>query len=311
MRTAEIPGSNPGGPTTQAVTNLGTVIDMPNMLTNLVFRIAKRWVAGETYQDAIARATQSNQRMMHGILNLLGEDVLIEEEIAATTMEYDEILSVIGLRKLQCCISIKPSQLGLAISKPLFVDNLKKIIVYARSQSNFVWLDMEGSRYTNDTVETYLDFRQSFENIGIAIQANLKRSEQDVSRILDSNGTIRLVKGAYNESSTIAYKKRWQIRENFAKLMSPMFQKGGRFAIATHDEKLIEEAIRLSGIHHTDFEFQMLLGIRDKKKLGLVQRGFRLGEYIPFGKDWYAYSLRRIREHKSNVILLARSLVST
>src|SRR5208337_3657779 len=105
MRTAEISGSNTGGPTTQAVTNLGTVIEMANLLTAFVFRIAERWVGGETYQDAIARAAQSNQHMMHGILNLLGEDVLIEEEIAATTTEYDEILSVIGLRKLQCCIS--------------------------------------------------------------------------------------------------------------------------------------------------------------------------------------------------------------
>ena len=284
---------------------------MANLWTSLGFRIARRWVAGETYQDAIARAAQSSDQKMYGILNLLGEENLIEEEISTSTNEYEEILRAIKLRELQSCISIKPSQLGLAIRKPLFANNLKKILDSANSYGNFVWLDMEGSRYTNDTIETYLNFRQTFGNIGIAIQANLKRSEEDVRRILESNGTIRLVKGAYNESTTIAYKKREQIRENFIKLMNLMFQKSGRFAIATHDEKLIEEAIRLNVLCRTDFEFQMLLGIRDKKKLELVQRGYRLSEYIPFGKDWYAYSLRRIREHKSNVILLARSLVST
>lgn len=138
----------------------------------------------------------------------------------------------------------------------------------------------------------------------------MKRSEEDVSRIVDRGGIIRLCKGGYDESPEIVYKRRKEIDENYSKLMRMMLERSKGFAIATHDEKLIEEAARLSSVHHTDFEFQMLMGIRDKKKLELVNRGFRVTEYIPFGKSWWAYSMRRITEHKSNIFLLARSLIS-
>lgn len=121
---------------------------------------------------------------------------------------------------------------------------------------------------------------------------------------------IRLVKGAYNESPKIAFKRRNQIRENFSKLMRLMFERGERFALGTQDEKLIEGAVEVNKSRHVDFEFDMLMGIRDKKKIELAQRGYRVGEYIPYGKGWWGYSVRRIREHKSNILLLARSLVS-
>jgi proline dehydrogenase len=171
-------------------------------------------------------------------------------------------------------------------------------------------MDMEGSPYTADTVETYLELRKKFDNVGLAIQAYAKRSEEEVNRILDSNGVIRLCKGAYNESPEIVFKSKDEINQNYSKLMQLMFERGKRFAIATHDEKLIKEAIELSKTHHKDFEFEMLMGIRDKKKIELAEMGYRVSEYIPFGKSWWAYSVRRIREHKSNIFLLARSLVS-
>jgi len=283
---------------------------LENLLSGLFFRIAKHWIAGETFEDAIARAQRSSVSGVRGIINLLGEEATSREDTVAATDECIKALKELDARKIQSCISVKPTQVGLAIDKALFVQNLEKIMSSARPLGIFVWVDMEGSPFTADIVSTYLEFRKRFNNMGVTIQAYLKRSEEDVSRILDSKGIIRLCKGAYNESPEIVYKRRNQINDNFSKLMRMMFERGRGFAIASHDEKLIEEATRLSNVHHADFEFEMLMGIRDKKKLELVERGYRVSEYIPFGKSWWAYSVRRIREHKSNIFLLARSLIS-
>jgi proline dehydrogenase len=283
---------------------------LANLLNGLLFRIAKHWIAGEEYEDALNRAAQSNAQKIQGIVNLLGEDITAREDASAATQEYLEILETIAARKVQSCISIKPTQLGLGIDRAFFEENLSTVVSKAKSLSNFVWMDMEGSRYTTETVDSYLELVRKFDNIGLAIQAYLKRSEEDVNRILGLNGKIRLCKGAYNESPEIVFKKRDDINRNYSKLMRLIFERGQGFAIATHDEKLIQEAITLSNVHHADFEFEMLMGIRDKKKLELAQRGYRVSEYIPFGKRWWAYSTRRISEHKSNIFLLARSLMS-
>jgi len=280
------------------------------MWNGLLFQIAKHWIAGETYEEAMIRAEQANANKMLGIINLLGEEITVREETSAATTEYIEILKAIDARKIRSCISIKPTQLGLSIDKRVFEDNLNSILSAAKLVGNFVWIDIEGSPYTADTIDSYLEFRKKFDNVGVAIQAYLKRSDEDVNRILDSKGMIRLVKGAYNESPKIAFKRKNQINENYSRLMRLIFERGQGFAIATHDEKLIEEAAELSKSRQVDFEFEMLLGIRDKKKIELAERGYRMSEYIPYGKGWWAYSVRRMREHKSNILLLARSLVS-
>lgn len=283
---------------------------MASLWAGLLLRIAKHWIAGETWEDAFARAQQSNTHKVRGILNLLGEEMTYREETTAATAEYLEILDALKSRQIEGCISVKPTQLGLSIDPSLFSENLAKIQNKAKSLGTFVWVDMEGSPFTAQIVDAYLESRKRCDNIGIAIQAYLRRSEEDVNRILELGGAIRLCKGAYNESPEIAYKRRKQVDENFSMLMRTIFERGKGFAVATHDERLIEEAIRLSNVHHADFEFEMLMGIRDKKKLELVQKGYRVSEYIPFGKSWWAYSKRRITEHKSNIFLLARSLVS-
>jgi proline dehydrogenase len=294
----------------QHTSSVRGTIELPGLLNGLLFRIAKHWIAGETYEEALARAQQSNAHRVLGIINLLGEETTNREEIAAAAAEYVQILNEIHARKIQSCVSIKPTQLGLGLDKQLFEGNLSKILTTAKSLGNFVWMDMEGSPYTEDTVDSYLEFRKKFDNIGVAIQAYAKRSQDDVTHILDSGGAIRLCKGAYNENPEFVFKSRGRINENFQKLMQLMFERGKGFAIATHDEKLIQKAIELSKDHHTDFEFEMLMGIRDKKKTELAEMGQRVSEYIPFGKSWWAYSVRRITEHKSNIFLLARSLIS-
>jgi proline dehydrogenase len=286
------------------------VSESANLWSGLLYQIAKHWIAGETYEEAMKRAQQSNASNVLAIINLLGEEITSQEEVAAATAEYVEILKTLATRKIRGCISVKPTQLGLTIEKELYKENMNTILSAAKSLHAFVWMDMEGSRYTVDTVDSYLEFLKGFDNVGVAIQAYLKRSKEDVDRILGSKGIVRLVKGAYKESPTIALKHKDQINENFSMLMKLMFERGSRFAIATHDEKLIEEAAELSKTHPADFEFEMLMGIRDAKKLELVQRGFQISEYIPYGKGWWAYSVRRIQEHKSTIFLLARSLIS-
>ncbi len=275
-----------------------------------MFRIAKHWIAGETYDAAFARVREYSARKVHGIINLLGEEKQDREDVTAHTDEYLQILDDINAGHIDSCISVKPTQLGLSIEYSLYRENLGKILARAKSFGNFVWIDMENHEYTSPTVDSYLDFRKSFDNLGVAIQAYMRRSEDDVNRILDAKGMIRLVKGAYNEPEDLVLKDKKLIIGNYLKLMRMMFESGKGFAIGTHEEKLIENAVRLSKEHPTEFEFEMLMGIRDKKKLELVDRGFRVSEYIPYGKEWWSYSMRRIREHKSNVLLLARSLVN-
>ena len=279
------------------------------MWRGLLFQLAKHWIAGETYEDAMKRAEWSNANNLLSIINLLGEDLTAREEVTAASSEYVEILKTLATRKIRGCISIKPTQLGLTIERKLYEENMKTILETAKSLQTFVWIDMENSPYTTDTVESYLEFLKQFDNVGIAIQAYLKRSNEDVQKILDSNGVIRLVKGAYTESPEIVFRNKDQVNENFSTLMGLMFERGNRFAIGTHHEMLIEEAAKLSKTRSVDFEFEMLMGIRDSKKLELAQRGFRVSEYIPYGKGWWGYSVRRIREHKSNIFLLARSLM--
>lgn len=286
------------------------MFESANLLSGMLFRIAKHWIAGETYEEAMKRAELANASNLLAIINLLGEDVTAREEVTAATAEYVEVLKTLAARKIRGCVSVKPTQLGLAIDRKLYAESMNTILSTAKSLHTFVWIDMEGSHYTADTVDAYLEFLKQFDNVGVAIQAYLKRSEEDVQKILDSKGMIRLVKGAYQESATIAFKRKPQINENFSTLMGLIFERGIRFAIATHDEKLIEAAAELSKTHPVNFEFEMLMGIRDAKKVELAQRGFQSSVYIPYGKGWWRYSVRRIREHKSNVFLLARSLVS-
>jgi proline dehydrogenase len=280
------------------------------MWTGLLFRIAKHWIAGDKLEDAISRAQESLPYKVFGMINLLGEDTTSKEETEATTAEYLEILQQLHSLKIPGCISLKPTQLGLSIDENLYRGNLEKILSNAKSLNSYVWVDMESHQYTTATVDSYIEMRKRFDSVGVAIQAYLKRSEEDVTRILDSKGMIRLCKGAYNEPPSIAYKNRRRINENYSKLMRIMFERGRGFAVATHDEKLLREAIGLSNGDHADFEFEMLMGIRDMKKKELVAQGYRVSEYIPYGKSWWAYSKRRITEHKSNVLLLTRSLIS-
>ena len=228
--------------------------DSASLQERVMFQIAKHWIAGETSEEALSRAVQANAVKVPAIINLLGEEVTGNEQVQAATSEYIDLLKTIETRKIRSCISVKPTQLGLSLDRKIYEENMNRILATAKALNNFVWVDMEGSKYTTDTVDSYLDFLKRFDNVGVAIQSYLKRSEEDVNRILDAKGKIRLVKGAYNESAEIAIKGKGRIRENYSRLMQVIFERGTGFAVATHDEQLIEKAADLSKFQPVDFE---------------------------------------------------------
>ena len=281
---------------------------MTRITERLFYRIAKRWIAGYTLQDAMEAARNANQRKIHAILNRLGEHTPDRKLIQQYVDEYLKLLGTIQSENLQATISVKPSQVGLAAEITLYRDNLLKLIARAEEEGRFVWIDMENSPYTESTVEVYRELLGAHTDLGLCLQANMKRTENDLKDLVPREGKIRLVKGAYPENGEVAFKRRSEVNANYLRLMHMLFEHGGFFAIGTHDEKMITEARNLSGDYKADFEFQLLKGIRDDLKSNLLADGFRVSEYIPYGPEWYNYSKRRMRERKRNILLLLRSI---
>jgi proline dehydrogenase len=281
---------------------------MTRITERLFYRIAKRWIAGYTLDDAVNAARSANGRKMQALLNRLGEHTPDRNLIQQYVDEYLKLLEAIKSEKLQATISIKPSQIGLTADITLYRDNLLKILAKAEEEERFVWIDMENSPYTESTVQVYRELLATHGDLGLCLQANMKRSESDMKDLLTRGGKIRLVKGAYPENGEVAFKRRSDLNENYLRLMHLLFEQGGFFAIGTHDEKMIKEALKLSHDHNANFEFQLLKGIRDELKSKLLAEGFRVGEYIPYGPEWYNYSKRRMRERKRNILLLVRSI---
>src|SRR5712692_10222665 len=245
---------------------------------------------------------------MQALINRLGEHTPDRKLIQQYMEEYLKLLETIRSENLQATISVKPSQIGLAAEIPLYRDNLLKILAKAEEEGRFVWIDMENSPYTESTVEIYRELLGTHKDLGLCLQANMKRTESDLKDLLPRGGIIRLVKGAYPESAQLAYKKRSDVDANYVKLMIMLFEGGIQFAIGTHDGKLIERARDLAKEEKRDFEFQLLKGIRDDIKPTLIEEGYRVSEYIPYGPEWYNYSKRRMRERKRNILLLLRSI---
>lgn len=308
---------------TKANNNLyanGASLRSPNsrsfLLERFLFKIARNWVSGNTYEDALSSARISNAKGISAILNFLGEDTTDERVILQTVNEYIMLLDLLESNSLDGCISIKPTQVGLRIGVDSCLFNLRQIAKKARSLDKFMWLDIESYAFVEDTLAIYLKLLRDYKEIGVAIQSYLKRSSSDLLHLLEQNANIRLVKGAYTGNDEIAFRSMDKINSNFSDLMRMVFNSDVKhnavFAIATHDPRLINEAIELSRKFGTDksiFEFQLLKGISDEMKTSLVKQGFRVCEYIPYGNQWLRYSVRRIKERKRNILLLARSLI--
>lgn len=278
---------------------------------SFLIRFARQWIAGETPCSAIASAKKKNRAGFGVIINFLGEHVKERKEAQENVEENMRLLVALENERMNASLSIKLTQLGLLIDKSFCMSNVEKIVKSATSKGIFIWIDMENSPYTEDTIDIYLDIFNKYGNSGIAIQANLKRSENDVKRITAQGGMIRLVKGAYSEKKEIAFSRRSEVTKNFSKLMGYLFYKSAFFAIATHDEKLINEAIEANKVHKTRLEFQMLMGVREELKQKLVSKGFNVVDYIPYGTAWIPYTVRRLKERNWNILLIMRSVFDT
>ena len=289
----------------------------PILLERILFKISKRWIAGYSNTDAIAEARKSNQNGMSAIINYLGEANIERSQIDNSVSEYFTLLDLLKAKNVSGSISVKPTQIGLSVGYDICLENFTKISEKAKQSGHFMWIDIESSNFVEDTLSIYLETLRKNRDTGVAIQSYLRRSHSDLLHLMENSANLRIVKGAYSEEKNEAYQSNNEITQNFSALMKLVLKESsykGIVAIATHDSKLVDEALSLStkgSERMKNLQFQLLKGIRDELKQQLVKKGYEVLEYIPYGEKWLQYSLRRIRERKRNIFLLARSLIDS
>lgn len=274
--------------------------------------VSRRFVAGEQLGEAIEATRKLNQQGLHVSLDHLGENVSDEQEAKAAARDYMEILDHIKAAGVDANISIKLTALGLDISKDLCEQNVTQILEHAQQFPIFVRIDMEGSAYTERTVDLTLRLHERFEHVGTVIQSCLYRSKQDVEQMIAQGVRVRLVKGAYKEPKSVAFQLKSEVDHNYVRLMTQLLQRGNYPALATHDEAIINAACKYArdnGIGQDAFEFQMLYGIRRDLQERLVQQGYHVRVYVPYGSQWYPYLTRRMAERPANLIFVMSNAV--
>jgi len=279
--------------------------------------MASRFVAGETLEAAIPKVKELNNMGMPVTMDHLGEHVNEKSEAEEAANSYLQLLDAIKRENLRAHVSVKLTQMGLAIDKDFCISNVERIIKQARTYETFVRIDMEGSLYTQPTLDVFYSLRERYENVGIVIQGYLHRSEEDIKGLIEKKGFIRLCKGAYEEPSSIAFKAKKDVEEHYLKLMelvmSPEVLATGYYpAMATHDVKMIigtKKYAREKKIRPDQFEFQMLYGVRRDLQKILVREGYNMRIYVPYGTEWYPYYLRRLAERTDNITFILRNLM--
>jgi proline dehydrogenase len=285
----------------------------PLIMKNAISRrVARRFVAGETLDDAIEAAREVNRTKRSASLDLLGENVSDEAGARRAAEGYLAIFDRIAREKIDANVSLKLTQLGLDLGEPHCQTLLEGIVRHAAELGNFVRIDMEGSAYTQRTVEITKRVRAKYSNVGTVMQAYLYRAEQDVNGLLSAGCRMRLCKGAYQEPPEIAFPKKEDVDANYIQLMKVLLSSGIYHGIATHDPAMIQatkDFVRERNICPEKFEFQMLYGIRTDLQEQLVREGYRLRVYIPFGTDWFPYFMRRLAERPANLVFFLRNLL--
>jgi proline dehydrogenase len=275
---------------------------------------ARRFIAGETVAEAIEAARLIERDGLLITLDLLGESVLSTDAARDATRSYVETVGEIERSGIGRNISIKLTQLGLDIDRATSIDNLRRILDAASPGGFFIRIDMEGSAYTTQTLDAFETLWQiGYRNVGVVIQSCLRRSERDVRRLNELGARVRLVKGAYREPREVAFQHKAEVDAAFVDLMQLLLAEGTYPAIATHDPAMIEATQRFAaerGIARDTYEFQMLYGIRRDLQATLSRAGHPFRVYVPFGKEWFPYFMRRLGERPANVMFVVRSLVS-
>ncbi len=274
---------------------------------------SRKYIAGESLDSAVSLVKDLNANGIYATLDVLGESVTNEEEAARAFENAMKVFDAIVEHNLKANISIKPTQLGLNFDEEFACEQIRKLVKRANEIDNFVRIDMEDSPYTDATINIYKKVFEEYSNVGIVLQTYLKRSYNDTV-ILNKLGTdYRICKGIYVEPASLAYKDKQMIRDNFLKMLECMFKNGNYVGIATHDEYLIDKAYRLIkelNIPNNKFEFQMLLGVREDLRNKINNDGYKIRIYVPFGEDWYAYSIRRLQENPQIARYIVKNIFS-
>lgn len=282
------------------------------MVTNvLARRVARRFVAGESLEDAISAIRSLRQEGLEVTLDYLGENAYDAAGAQQATEQYLEVVQAIASSGLYSHISLKLTALGLDQGTELCAGHLETVLKAAKPHNIFVRIDMEGSDYTERTMEIFERMRASYDNVGIVLQSYLHRTRADVVRANEISGRVRLCKGAYHESPLIAYQERSRVDESFIACMKELLLHGNYPAIATHDEAMLQATIafvREQGIPPERFEFQMLYGIRRERQSELRKEGYNVRIYVPFGSQWYPYFMRRLAERPANLLFFMTAL---
>jgi proline dehydrogenase len=278
---------------------------------SLARRTARRFVAGEELDDAVGAARASNGAGLKVSLDFLGENVATREDAGRARDTYLAIFERIAREKLDANVSVKLTQLGLDFGAEFCWEQMLPIVKRAESLGNFVRIDMEGSAYTQSTIDIALRLRRESAAVGTVIQSYLRRSEQDVRSLVAAGCRIRLCKGAYLEPPEIAFPEKRDVDANYLKLMRILLPSGVYHAIATHDPAIVAATKQFAaeqGIAKDQFEFQMLYGIRPDLQQELIGEGYRMRVYIPYGRDWFPYFMRRLAERPANLMFIVRNM---
>jgi proline dehydrogenase len=280
----------------------------------IVRRISRRYIAGDTLEEAVATVKDLKRQGCVATIDLLGESTESKSDAAQKLDDYKKIVDTLDAHDLASGISVKLTGLGLTLDEELCRANLEEIVLYAGEKGRFVRVDMEDSPYTSVTLDIVIGLHERHENVGAVIQAYMRRSLDDVCRLIDAGVTVRLCKGIYDEPRKVAYKDFDTVRQNYIFLLDELLRGGAYVGIATHDEFLIWHALRL--IHQLEipksrYEFQMLLGVDEELRGILVGAGHKLRVYVPFGEDWYEYSSRRLKENPKIAGYVAKDVIGS
>ncbi len=276
------------------------VLSLPLVPKFVVGRVAARYVAGSTRAEALATIRKLNGEGAMATLDVLGEEVTQRAKAEASTREYVEVLCDIAAQGLRSNVSIKLTMLGLKIDRDFCRDNVERIVVAAKELGNFVRIDMEDYTTTDDTLAIYSELQARHSNVGVVLQAYMRRTLDDIAALPEEGANIRLCKGIYIEPRKIAWKGYDTVRLAFVQALEKLLSQGVYVGIATHDEYLVAAACGLVDrleVPRERYEFQMLLGVDEGLRRILLERGHRLRVYVPYGEDWYPYSIRRLREN--------------
>ena len=277
----------------------------------LTRRLVRRFVAGTELEDALTVIQRVNDGGLSTAVTYLGENVATEATARAAAAGYLEILDQIKRRSLRCVPSLKLTHMGLDVSEGACVENLRRILDRARDHGTLVWIDMEQTVYTDRTLRLYAELRREYPNVASVIQAYLRRSEEDVRRLIGLGATVRLCKGAYREPPSLAFADKAEVDRNYERLMDLLLAARTYTGFATHDERLIarvERRARELGTPRERFEIQMLYGIRGDLHGRIRAMGLALRLLVPYGEEWYGYFMRRLAERPANLLFLLKNL---